>query len=381
MTQTFASLFTGFGGADIGAQAAGYTLAWGLEHRADIAAVANANLGNHVRIADILASDPNTFARVDLLHASPPCPNFSVAKAGRGETAHDLALARRVAEFVTVLKPRAFTLENVIAYQSSNSWRVIEDALWQADYWVRVERVNAADFGVPQTRRRMIARAVRDGMVPGLPAPVPWSGWYAAIADLIDDLPDSQFAPWQLKRLPELIDGVFFTVAQQSNPRVPTELGYGCPTRGEAEPAFTITTQAPSWFKAFLMSNAKTEYSDGVRLDNEPALAVTAQRNGRLRGYLLTGQYGQPNDVAERTAQRAMDDAPSFTVTAANKGDWRAWLADGRVVAMTPRCLARLQSFPDWYELPAKNSLAALGIGNAVPPLLYQRIAETLCGS
>jgi DNA (cytosine-5)-methyltransferase 1 len=48
------------------------------------------------------------------------------------------------------------------------------------------------------------------------------------------------------------------------------------------------------------------------------------------------------------------------------------------VVAITPRCLARFQSFPDWYELPAKRTLAATGIGNAVPPLLMQRIAEGL---
>jgi len=47
-------------------------------------------------------------------------------------------------------------------------------------------------------------------------------------------------------------------------------------------------------------------------------------------------------------------------------------------VSMTPRTLARFQSFPDWYELPTKRSLAAYGIGNAVPPLLYQRIIEGL---
>ena len=50
----------------------------------------------------------------------------------------------------------------------------------------------------------------------------------------------------------------------------------------------------------------------------------------------------------------------------------------GRVVAMTPRCLARFQSFPDSYELPESKTLAAKGIGNAVAPLMYQRILEGL---
>jgi len=47
-----------------------------------------------------------------------------------------------------------------------------------------------------------------------------------------------------------------------------------------------------------------------------------------------------------------------------------------RVVAMTPRCLARFQSVPDWYILPDKRALAAKVIGNMAPPLLMQRIAE-----
>jgi DNA (cytosine-5)-methyltransferase 1 len=43
---------------------------------------------------------------------------------------------------------------------------------------------------------------------------------------------------------------------------------------------------------------------------------------------------------------------------------------------MTPRALARFQSFPDWYELPERASLACRIIGNAVPPLLMQRVME-----
>lgn len=411
--KTFASLFTGFGGTDIGAKAAGLTPAWGIEYRADIAGVANANLGGHVQVADVLKCDPRRFDRVDVLHASPPCPNFSVAKKDRGETEHDLAMARKVAEFVTVLLPDVFTLENVIAYRDSQSWKLIETVLWATGYWLQVEHVNAADFGVPQTRRRMIVRAVRGGWVPYLPPPVPWVGWYAAIEDILDTLPESQFAPWQLARLPEVIDGSFFTVAQQSDDKTGSEFGYGCPRRSPNDPAFTVTTQTPAWFKAFLLTdaygqpNSVDERSAQRVPGGEPMPTVTPNTAGRARVFLLDSkQMNQKFGKLYRS-----DDEPSFTVISDGKpshapraflvaksadkfGDglrWqdepaqtqgandhgaRPWLRTGLVVAMTPRALARFQTFPDWYELPTKKSLAALGIGNAVPPLLYQRIAE-----
>jgi site-specific DNA-cytosine methylase len=70
--------------------------------------------------------------------------------------------------------------------------------------------------------------------------------------------------------------------------------------------------------------------------------------------------------------------APSFTVTTShNQKDVRAWTG-AHVVSMTTRCLARFQSLPDAYILPDKRTLAAKVIGNMVPPLLMQRIAENM---
>jgi site-specific DNA-cytosine methylase len=63
--------------------------------------------------------------------------------------------------------------------------------------------------------------------------------------------------------------------------------------------------------------------------------------------------------------------SPTQGVSAIARG-----MATGRVVKMTPRALARFQSFPDWYELPARNALACKIIGNAVPPLLMRRVME-----
>ena len=68
-----------------------------------------------------------------------------------------------------------------------------------------------------------------------------------------------------------------------------------------------------------------------------------------------------------------------FTVDAMRptKHPRRAWI-DGQVVKMTPRALARFQSFPDFYTLPDSQTLAGKVVGNAVPPLMYQKIVAQL---
>ncbi len=340
--KSIGTLFTGFGGVEVGAMAAGLELAWGVEYRADVAEVANHNLGNHVMVADVLDCDPHDFASVDVLHASPPCTRASNANQGADvdefgskETNLDRDLARKVAEFVTVLQPQVFTLENVWAYRAFDSWlKIIEPALNDAGYWLNIAHVNAADYGVPQTRKRMIVRAVRGGFVPYLPPPVAWVGWYAAIADLIETLPDSQFAPWQLARLPEEITESLI-VASNSNAN-----SWGDNTRQNINPLFTITVNST-----------------------------------KSRALLVDGKL---NDRSTTLTQREPTEPAFVTTTSHNQRDVKASLPSGRIVAMTPRALARFQSFPDWYELPAKRALAAYGIGNAVPPLLYQRIIEGL---
>ena len=53
-------------------------------------------------------------------------------------------------------------------------------------------------------------------------------------------------------------------------------------------------------------------------------------------------------------------------------------LADGSVMSLNARALARLQSVPDWYELPEPIGVAVTLIGNGVPCLLAQHLMETL---
>lgn len=197
---TFASLFTGGGLADIGAMQAGYELAWGIELDEAISAIANQNLNHRDKVytASVIGFDWASVERVDHLHMSPPCQDFSAAKTTGKKANPNGEIADACIEAIKALMPGSVTLENVEGYRKAAGFQRIVDALWGLGYWVNVDVLNAADFGVPQTRRRLILRAVLGGFPGPLPPKQSWVGWYEAIEDLIPSLPESQFAEWQL---------------------------------------------------------------------------------------------------------------------------------------------------------------------------------------
>ena len=411
----FGTLFSGGELAGVGIAAAGWEHAWGVEYDPAIAAVAQAN-GFDVTVADVLACDPRDFAPVDALHASPVCTRASNANnsaelndEGTKEAPLDIAMGEKVAEFIDVLSPRVVTIENVYAYRNFKAFGRITAALTRGGYFWDYDHLNAADFGVPQTRRRLILRAVKGALLPHLPAPVPWVGWYAAIEDLLDTLPTSQFAPWQLARLPEEISTIAFgnnaqewgdSIVAECEPfhAVTTQMGgrtraflvdsknvnqeYGKLHRAAAEPALTVTVDGkPSHMpRAWLVApNIGPESrGDNWRAGDEPAQTATPNAVGRAKAFLVDGKLSTSGE--NKMLQINDEVTPSGTVVASHTAfrDARAWLSAGRVVAMTPRALARFQSVPDWYKLPEKNSLACKIIGNGVPCLLMQRVYEGL---
>lgn len=380
-----ATLFSGFEGVGIGMKAAGIKHAWGLEYNADIAAVAQMN-GFNTIVADILDCNPADFERVTYLHASPPCPNFSNAKANGEETELDISLAQKVAEFITILRPRFFTLENVYQYRTSQSWGIIERALHEAGYLFDYWHVCMADYGVPQTRRRMIAIARLDGIRPQLPPathaenPISglfgtlrtWVGWYEAIEDLIPGLPESKFADWQLKRLPDEIKETTLFANGQYDGVIPLAT--------EKEPAGTITGDDNQVTRRTLIvdgRNSNQQWGKLYREGEEPATAVTAlERSAHLpRAFVVDHQN------ISRDATIRMENEPFITVQSLQMrrpSSTPSAYTNGRIVQMTTRALARFQSFPDSYQLPENKRLACRGIGNAVPPRFAQRMFESL---
>src|SRR5690348_486471 len=98
---TIATLFSGGNGVGVGARAAGIDHLWSIEFDPRVAAVAEQN-GFHTICASVMEVDPSTLEVPDILHASPVCKNFSVAKANRSESAIDILAGRATAHFIDV---------------------------------------------------------------------------------------------------------------------------------------------------------------------------------------------------------------------------------------------------------------------------------------
>mgnify|MGYP000846215059 CR=1 FL=1 len=361
--KTFATMFSGFGGADVGLMAAGLRPLWGVEYDADIAGVYRKNIGDHVIIDDVRNVDYSLLPHVDWLHASPSCVRASVANVDATESAEDTEAAMAVVRALQAHKPQVFTLENVWGYRNFAAFRLILDTIGSMGYFYDFEHVNAADMGVPQTRKRLILRAVYGALLPPLPLPVEWVGWYAAIADLIPTLPESKLAQWQLARLPQEIRETLLV----ENGNASTTRPYKA---HEPYPTVAIGHSA-SFGRALLVDGKPGSESTNMttRAGNEPGFTVTTSHNQRdMKAVLVSKNADKYGDGLRQSFE------PAQTIGANEHGSKA--ILPYRVVAMTPRCLARFQSFPDSYQLPDKRSLAAKGIGNAVPPLLMQRIAE-----
>lgn len=383
--KTFSTLLTGGGGFDTGAQAAGYKPLWGVEIDPDIARYAELNTpGLTVVRSDIATVGYAGLERPYHLHASPQCANASVANTNAGETDEDLSQARAICGALEVLEPVSFSLENVWRYRGFESFRTIRDRLTELNYAIDWWHLNAADYGVPQTRKRLVLLASRERQ-PRKPTPTHsenggagmfgglyprWVSWYEAIEDLIPTLPDSEFAAWQLERLPPEMASMLAGVS-----------GYG----GRAvramveEPAFTITANRNQTGIGAFLADGQNRSSGTVRNGSMPAFAITDQSKGVSRAFVIGSQYGQPNTVENRRPQIRTGDEPYFTITASGgqHSGQRAFVGP-RVVGMTPRALARIQSVPDSYALPGSNPLSCKIIGNMVPPLLAQRVVESL---
>ena len=144
---TITTLFSGIGGIDLGAIAAGFEPCEAVEFDPQLAELHMANIGGKMHIQNILDCDPFKFEKPDILHASPVCKQFSTANANKGERQLDIDCAKKVSQFLSVLKPQYFTLENVEGYRKSKSFHVIVEALYSLGYWVNYQVLNAADFG------------------------------------------------------------------------------------------------------------------------------------------------------------------------------------------------------------------------------------------
>lgn len=246
--KTFFSTHTGAGGADVGAKQAGLTLVGGIEIDPYAVGVYRHNFGGDIRHESVLDTQVSDLPDFDFLWSSPPCPSFSVAKHNRKETDEDISQAKKIAEIIRKKAPQYFALENVRGYAKSDSFRLILETLWNCKYGFKWEVHDAADFGVPQNRCRLILRASRVSLGDLVPTHSTHNGWYGAVEDLLPSCELSSLTERQIEasRKPPMT----LCASMSSTSHLPKAVlisgasnfyGASYTTRADVEPCFTIT--------------------------------------------------------------------------------------------------------------------------------------------
>lgn len=154
------SLFSGAGGLDIGAIAAGANIIWANDMMKEACESYRQNIGNHIVQGDLneYLDDLKEFQDVDLVIGGPPCQGFSVA--GKMD-AYDKRsqLIWSFVDVVSITKPKAFVMENVKALGVIERWKSVRTALLKRfkdiGYVVNYIVLNASDYNVPQSRERV----------------------------------------------------------------------------------------------------------------------------------------------------------------------------------------------------------------------------------
>jgi DNA (cytosine-5)-methyltransferase 1 len=100
-------------------------------------------------------------AGVDLLLASPECTNHSCAKGARPRDEESKRSARYLLGYAKTLEPRWIVIENVVQMREWSGFRALCTELEGMGYHLRQQTLDASEFGVPQSRRRLFVMADR----------------------------------------------------------------------------------------------------------------------------------------------------------------------------------------------------------------------------
>ncbi len=161
-------LFCGAGGSSCGARAAGFRLlaafdAWELAGKVYSDNFPDARF-YHSKLEQLDAEAiAKSLGNVDLLMASPECTNHSPAKGNGPRCEESKNTAFQVVRFAQALKPRWIVIENVVSMRNWTRYDEFIEKLKELGYFIRQQVLNAKDFGVPQSRKRLFITCDREG--------------------------------------------------------------------------------------------------------------------------------------------------------------------------------------------------------------------------
>ncbi len=167
-------MFCGAGGSSAGARAAGARVragidGWELAVRTFGDNFEGAAIHHRMLTPSYVPGREFREGEYEMIIASPECTNHSPAKGSAPRCENSRLTSHYVLGFAKRLKPRWIVLENVVQMRTWNGFETLIDGLRDQKYRIRLERLDASEFGVPQTRRRLFVICDRDREVPPIP--------------------------------------------------------------------------------------------------------------------------------------------------------------------------------------------------------------------
>jgi len=359
---TCVDLFSGAGGFSLGFSMANFDIVAATDYQESAKKTYTYNLGAPFLQADIadLASDIEPLVTtgefqpkdIDVVIGGPPCKGFSTAGVYNPDDPRT-SLLHYYINVVEQLEPRAIVVENVPGAKSMKGGAYVNALLRNArdlGYKIRMMELNSADYGVPQLRERIVFIGYRDDTPVSRPIPTHTGDAnqqrlgktllnknHVTVEEALSDL--SYLGPGQESREYEL--------SPQSNYQALMRSGHDGPLHNHKAPNHSEIVRER--FRAL---------EEGEGIDDLPPRLQTAKHS--MRKY----------DRAK----------PAHTVTTLPED----FVHYDQPRIPTVRELARLQSFPDWFEFKGPRTtggqrrIDALPqysqVGNAVPPIMAEAI-------
>lgn len=158
------SLFSGAGGLDLGLIQSGHDIVWANDIDKDAVETYMKNIGSNIIHRDIAEIDADSISDAEVVVGGFPCQGFSQANLKRCKDDCRNKLYIHFLRIVKNKRPLYFLAENVrgiLSLDKGNAMRQIVDDFSSAGYRVYYKLFNMADYGVPQTRQRVIIAGVR----------------------------------------------------------------------------------------------------------------------------------------------------------------------------------------------------------------------------
>ena len=198
------SLFSGAGGLDLGFIKAGHEVIWANDLYEDAVKTYQKNIGDHIICEDIAKIRTDDIPDCDIVIGGFPCQGFSVANTKRHESDERNVLYKELIRVIDAKRPKFFLAENVkgiLSLGKGEVFKMILSDFVQLGYKVQYQVLNAADYGVPQTRLRVIIVGVRKDLDFNYTYPAPTNSKdgegglpkWISVSDALAVLPDPDF--------------------------------------------------------------------------------------------------------------------------------------------------------------------------------------------